>query len=109
MAPATMLGAGRRNNRTVRLLITGGSGFLGSHVAQAARSTHELFATYYAHPFADGIQLDVCDEGAVRERFAELQPDAVIHTAYDKASHSVIVEGSANIARAARDVGARLI
>ena len=93
----------------MRLLITGGSGFLGFHVAHAARDDHEVFATYFEHPFAAGIPLDVCDERQVRGRFAELRPDAVIHTAYAKESRAVIVEGSANIASAAHAAGPRLI
>ena len=93
----------------MRLLITGGSGFLGSHVVHAARDTHEVFATHFAHPFAGGILLDVCDEREVHSRFAELRPDAVIHTAYAKESRAVILEGSANIASASHDCGARLI
>jgi dTDP-4-dehydrorhamnose reductase len=93
----------------VRLLITGGSGFLGSCVTQAARAAHETFATYYSHPLDDGIQLDVRAERAVRKLFFDVRPEAVIHTAYAKASREVIVEGSANVASAAHAVGARLV
>jgi dTDP-4-dehydrorhamnose reductase len=93
----------------MRLLITGGSGFLGSCVTKAARGEHGTFATYFSHRLAGGIPLDVRDDGAVRRLFAEVRPEAVIHTAYAKASHEVIVAGSANVAWAAHACGARLV
>ena len=93
----------------MRLLITGGSGFLGSCVTLAALAEHETFATFFLHPLAGGIHLDVRDDSAVRRLFAEVRPEAVIHTAYAKASHEVIVTGSANIAEAAHACGARLV
>lgn len=93
---------------SLRVLVTGGSGFLGSSVTQAARADHETFATYFSHPLAGGTPLDVCDASAVQRLFAEIRPEAVIHTAYAKTRHDVMVEGSANIADAARKYGARL-
>jgi dTDP-4-dehydrorhamnose reductase len=93
----------------VRLLITGGSGYLGSQVLEASRSRHETFATYLSRPFNGGIPLDVRDGSAVRLLFDELRPDAVIHTAYAKSSREVIVWGSAHIAAAAHTRGARLV
>ena len=93
----------------MRLLVTGGSGYLGSCVTQAARGEHETFATYFSHPLSAGIPLDVRADSAVRRLFADVRPEAVIHTAYAKASHEVIVEGSANIAGAAHACGARLV
>ncbi|MBI1801106.1 MAG: SDR family oxidoreductase [Chloroflexi bacterium] len=96
----------------MRLLITGGSGYLGSHLIAAARDPFELFATYYSRPIPDGVPLDVRDADSVRRLFDSLRPDCVIHTAYDKSSdgwQAVIGDGSANVAQAARQVGARLI
>lgn len=92
-----------------RLLITGGSGFLGSHLRDAARDRYETFATFFSRPFDGGVRLDICDAPAVAEAFADIRPAVVIHTAYEKASHDVIAAGSANVARAAQAHGARLI
>ena len=74
----------------MRLLITGGAGFIGSHVADAAlakgwqvavmdnlcsgrRSNVPADATFY--------EVDIRDREAVERAFAEFQPDAVSHQA----------------------------
>jgi dTDP-4-dehydrorhamnose reductase len=94
---------------TMRLLITGGSGFLGSHILRLAKGQHEPFATFFSRPCEHGVQLDVRDAEAVQAVFARIKPDVVIHTAYDKARRDVIVAGSENIAHVAQQHNARLI
>jgi dTDP-4-dehydrorhamnose reductase len=96
----------------MRLLVTGASGFLGAHVVTAAKGQFETFAAFFSRPVACGVQVDIRDEAMVRRVMAEVRPDAVIHTAYDKAdtgAHSAIILGSANVAAAAQAQGARLI
>ena len=93
----------------MKLLITGGSGFLGSHLLTLAKEQHETFATFFSRPFDGGLPLDMRDDDAVKHLFAEVKPDCVIHTAYDKARRAVIVMGTANIAAAAQAHGARLV
>ena len=54
----------------------------------------------------------MCDADAVLEVFGRLRPDAVIHTAYrqeGETAREIVVDGSANVARAAAAVGARLV
>ncbi len=56
--------------------------------------------------------VDVRDADAVRAAIATARPDAVVHTAYVQhgdAVGAVNVDGSANVARAAAEVGARLV
>jgi len=99
------------------LLITGGSGYLGRHLAQQAAADWQVVATYFRHPMplagCQVVPLDVRDGPAVARLLADLRPTAVIHTAYDmgspEAMQSVIVEGTHFVAEAAAVVGARLV
>lgn len=92
-----------------RLLVTGGSGFLGARVVQQARTLFEVLATFLSRPCRHGVSLEIRDRDAVDRLFADFGPRVVIHTAYEKSSVGVIVNGSANIARASAACGARLI
>ena len=99
------------------LLITGGSGYLGRHLAHQATAGCQVVATYFSHPDplagCQAVPLDVRDGQAVTRLVADLHPTAVIHTAYDmnspEAMHSVIVEGTRHVAEAAAAVAARLV
>ncbi|MBN1794151.1 MAG: SDR family oxidoreductase [Candidatus Omnitrophica bacterium] len=69
-----------------RVLITGGSGLLGSAVAMQAVRDYETFLTYYTYPFrvpgaAGIIQADLADRGVFRGLIDGVQPEAIIHTA----------------------------
>ena len=100
-----------------RLLITGGTGYLGGElVRQASMGAWEVCATFFTRrPEHDGpswLALDIRDQAAVERAFAELRPDAVIHTAYRQQGPelwSTSAEGAGTVAGAARSVGARLI
>jgi len=102
---------------TGRLLITGGSGYLGSHLARRARDHWHVTATYFSHPpelpGCRTVPLDIRDGRAVVELFSRLQPDAIIHTAADMSSvaamEAVIVQGTRHVAAAAGALGVRLI
>ena len=96
----------------VRLLITGGSGYLGGElVRRAPAAGWDATGTRFASP-GDGPVLDVRHADAVERLVGALGPAAVVHTAYLQSGPDmadVNVAGSANVARAAAAAGARLI
>ncbi len=92
-----------------RLLVTGASGFLGATVMQQARAHYDVLGTYLTHACAGAVALDIRDGHAVRRLCRAFQPQAIVHTAYEKSSTDVIVAGSARIAEAATAQGARLV
>ncbi|MCS6911280.1 MAG: sugar nucleotide-binding protein, partial [Anaerolineales bacterium] len=98
-----------------RLLITGGSGYLGAHLLAAAEDW-EVVATYHTRPItpARGTArpLDLRDEAATRAVIGELRPNAIIHTACSNrdAEHiRAIVPAARHLAQAAQECGARLV
>jgi len=100
-----------------RLLVTGGSGYLGRHLVALAAGRWETIATYFRRPLdGDGlvaVRLDVGDAGQVAALMAKVRPDVVVHTAYttesEEAMQRVIVEGTQHVVCAAAKAGARLI
>jgi dTDP-4-dehydrorhamnose reductase len=94
----------------VRLLVTGGAGYLGSElVRRATASGWDVRATWWRRRAAfdaEWIRADVRDADATRR--ATRGVDAVVHTAYRQhEGWSTNVDGSVTVASAAR--GARLI
>lgn len=100
-----------------RLLVTGGSGYLGGWVTRLARDNWDVTATYRSHPANESVdwrQLDVRDESEVTSLVAGLRPQAIVHTAalnpgQGNDFEAVNVAGTRHIARAAAEMGARLI
>jgi dTDP-4-dehydrorhamnose reductase len=96
-----------------RMLVTGGSGFLGGVVVDVARAAGwGVTASGFTAAGGGLVPLDVRDRDAVDALVASVRPHAVVHTAYVKdrpEARAVIVEGSANVARAASACGARLV
>lgn len=98
------------------LLVTGGSGFLGTALVGRARASWRVSFTYASRE-PEGVsgvayRLDLRDEAAVRRVLQAAQPKVVVHTAIprDEAEFDeVIVGGSERVARQARAVGARLV
>lgn len=96
-----------------RLLVTGGSGFLGGVVAEVARARGwAVTATGLRTTGPALARLDVRDRAAVAALVADVRPHAVVHTAYRKdgpEARDVIVAGSAHVAAASVAAGARLV
>ena len=57
-----------------RMLITGGTGFLGSRVAEYFKNTYELSVPTRQ-------EMDITDAAAVERTFQAFRPDVVIHCA----------------------------
>lgn len=100
----------------MRLLITGGSGYLGRHlVPLAAETAGALVHTYYSKepPDVPGARrLDIRDSDAVLDLVREFRPDVIIHTAGSSGRPTmaeVIRLGAEHITAAATQIGARLV
>ena len=108
-----------------RVLITGGTGFLGKRLALALKATHhvtlasrnnKLNAAAAKFTGCDVIPMDVCRIDSVRDAIVETRPDIIIHAAATKfvdlaerqplECTDVNVLGSQNVGRVAlaRDV-----
>jgi dTDP-4-dehydrorhamnose reductase len=90
----------------VRLLVTGSAGLLGGAVIAAAQARGWDVVPATRH------DADVRDAAAVARLLRAAGPDAIVHCAYvrdGEAAWATIVDGSAHVARAAAQAGARLV
>lgn len=112
----------------MKILVTGGAGFIGSHVAEAAlEAGHEVLIvddlstgrTENLPPNADFHPIDIRNRNALRELVLHFEPEAISHHAA-QASVAVSVRepvmdadvnvlGSLNVAELARECGSRLV
>ena len=106
----------------MRLLITGGSGLMGSKTASiSVRKRYETYSGYNDHEATNGtpVKLDICDKREVDKAFEKAKPDAVIHAAaltnVDKCEENnelarrVNIRGTKNITEAAEQIKAFLV
>lgn len=68
-----------------KVLITGGSGFLGRHLAQELRKVHDVCATFSKRrvniPRCTTLCLNLLQENTFEEVLKEFKPDAIVHCA----------------------------
>src|SRR3990172_12137059 len=68
-----------------KLVVRGGSGFLGWNICQTVKKEWEIFGTVFSRPVEiSGVNIlktDLTDFKELKNLFQEICPDAVIHTA----------------------------
>ncbi|HEX6384845.1 MAG TPA: sugar nucleotide-binding protein [Anaerolineae bacterium] len=98
-----------------RLLITGGSSYLGRHLVPLAAEASEILYTFRQNdPFKwpQGRALDVLDADSVRRLTGDFRPDVILHTVGSnriEQMDAVIRRGTTHVTQAAAAIGARLI
>jgi dTDP-4-dehydrorhamnose reductase len=105
-----------------RILITGGSGFLGSILGGILSAKYDVFAAYLNSrqpQSGEPLQFDIRDAEQVARAFGVTRPDCVIHTAAltkpdycetrPEETRAVNVTGTRNIVDACNRFGAKLI
>jgi len=102
----------------MRLLVTGGSGYLGRYLLPAAAAQFKLIAAAHAAPVAGGesVFLDLTNPAEVQRTIQKIRPAAIIHAAAINPGQSdeatmwrVNADGSRWLAQAAAQIGARLV
>lgn len=102
-------------DRAVKILVTGGAGYLGAEVVrQALAAGHDVLATQLHRPAPQGrpVRLDLRDDDEAQRCLMKQLPDLVVHTAYRQAEEHLqgdVVRASRNVALAAHRAGARLV
>jgi dTDP-4-dehydrorhamnose reductase len=98
----------------VRILVVGGSGFLGGElVRRSSAAGDEVVATFRTRPGSlDGVDwrpLDVRDRDDVATLVRAVGPDIVVNAAYAQSDWATTAEGAAHVGLAAAAGGARLV
>lgn len=106
-----------------RILITGGSGLLGSNAARIATEGFEVYATYNSHASQIAgckfVHLDIRDRQEVNSVFESVKPALVIHAAglanvdyceeHEDEARAINADGTENVAMASKGIEAKLI
>lgn len=106
----------------MKLLITGGSGLLGSKIAEIALARGDEVFSGYAHnmpAFGKAVQFDLLDESGIFEKIFRIKPEIIIHSAaltdVDRCererelAYKMNVKGTRIISEASKQVGSFLI
>ncbi len=119
-------GLKRKNKEGIpleKLMIVGGSGFLGGHLIQYSKYEFEVVATFKDHPFemegCKTIYLDITDRDKTENTIMKKKPSHIILTAAQRnvdycernqeEVNGINVEGTRNMAMASKKIGAKLI
>lgn len=102
-------------------MVLGGTGLVGNALVRAwrAKGSEVSAATYHCHASGGFLQLDMRDEGRVRSLLDRFRPSLVAVPAanpfvdhcelHPDETRKVNVDGTLNVARACRELGARMI
>ncbi|MEM7029095.1 MAG: SDR family oxidoreductase [Chloroflexota bacterium] len=100
------------------LLITGGSGYLGSHLATQASENYDVNVTYSSNPSATigtAHPLDITNQGQVQKLIEQVKPQAIIHCIAanpgvdENKMMAINAEGTRFVAESAVRLGIRLV
>ena len=107
---------------TLRILITGGSGLLGSKVAEIALERgYEVYSGYNSHKpeFGEPVKFNLANPDSVVKAIDDVKPDVIIHSAaltdVDKCevekdlAYKINVEGTKVVAEIARKLGSFMV
>jgi dTDP-4-dehydrorhamnose reductase len=98
-----------------RILVTGGSSYLGQHLVPIAAERYDVCYTFFSQDplgLSNGRKVDLRDGPAVEKLVTAWQPEVIIHTAGSNRSadmEAVICSGARHISEAAAAGEARLI
>jgi dTDP-4-dehydrorhamnose reductase len=109
--------------RKTRILITGASGFLGSHLVKGLAKDTTVSGTFLKHregiPPCGSFLMDLTDPSSIRQALKERKFDVIIHTAAvtnpdqceknRRTAYQTNVQGTETLAEAARKEGALFI
>lgn len=106
----------------MKIFITGGSGLLGSKVAEIAQARGDEIFSGYAHnlpEYGRAVKFDLLDENGISELVGKIEPEVIIHSAAltdvdrcereKELAYQMNVEGTRAIATAAEKAGSFLI
>jgi dTDP-4-dehydrorhamnose reductase len=105
----------------MKILITGGSGLLGSKVAEIALARGDEVFSGYAHnlpEYGKAVKFDLLDEKSISELVRKVGPEVIIHSAaltdvdrcerVPELAHKMNVEGTRAVAKVAEEAGSFL-
>jgi len=106
-----------------KLLITGGSGFLGWNLAKAAAPFYEVYFTYGQHAISidecEDYRVDLQNRSEIENLIEDIQPEVLIHTAAlantdvcekrRSIAYDINVAATRRLAEHAEDLGCRFI